>query len=260
MKSLCLALVLVLLAGCTGGLRIDDSHTATGQNSRVQYVVLHYTSADLQRSLDLLTQTEVSSHYLIGDAPPTVYRLVDENRRAWHVGVSEWQGAHLAQRFDHRHRAGQSGLLPDASGALLATFRAAADRHPDRAAQGHRQASPATAGLDHRAQRCGAAAQGRSGPAVPWKRLADEGLVPWPNEDAVARQQALFSTSLPSVQWFQEQLAQNGYTVPQHGELDEATRNVIAAFQMKYRPANYDGQPDAETAARLLVLNLQAAG
>ena len=91
-------------------------------------------------------------------------------------------------------------------------------------------------------------------------RLADEGLAPWPNEDAVARQQALFSTSLPSVQWFQEQLARNGYTVPQHGELDEATRNVIAAFQMKYRPANYDGQPDAETAARLLVLNLQAAG
>ena len=98
------------------------------------------------------------------------------------------------------------------------------------------------------------------GPLFPWKRLADEGLVPWPNEDAVARQQALFSTSLPSVQWFQEQLAQQGYTVPQHGELDEATRNVIAAFQMKYRPANHDGQPDAETAARLLVLNLQAAG
>ena len=74
MKSLCLALVLVLLAGCTGGLRIDDSHTATGQNSRVQYVVLHYTSADLQRSLDLLTQTEVSSaaladSRLIGTTP-----------------------------------------------------------------------------------------------------------------------------------------------------------------------------------------------
>jgi N-acetylmuramoyl-L-alanine amidase len=26
---------------------------------------------------------------------------------------------------------------------------------------------------------------------------------------------------------------------------------VIAAFQMKYRPAKYDGEPDAETAALL---------
>jgi N-acetylmuramoyl-L-alanine amidase len=29
---------------------------------------------------------------------------------------------------------------------------------------------------------------------------------------------------------------------------------VVAAFQMKYRPSNYDGQPDAETAAILTAL------
>ena len=38
-------------------------------------------------------------------------------------------------------------------------------------------------------------------------------------------------------------------------ELDKETRNVVAAFQMKYRPANFDGSPDAETAALLDVLN-----
>ena len=42
--------------------------------------------------------------------------------------------------------------------------------------------------------------------------------------------------------------------MPQHGELDQATRNVIAAFQMKYRPARHDGQPDLHTAALLLAL------
>ncbi len=46
--------------------------------------------------------------------------------------------------------------------------------------------------------------------------------------------------------------------MPQHGELDPATRNVLIAFQMKYRQARYDGEPDAETAALLLVLNKQA--
>jgi N-acetylmuramoyl-L-alanine amidase len=31
-------------------------------------------------------------------------------------------------------------------------------------------------------------------------------------------------------------------------------KNVTASFQMRYRPANYSGQPDAETAALLHVL------
>ncbi len=45
--------------------------------------------------------------------------------------------------------------------------------------------------------------------------------------------------------------------MPMHGELDEATRNVVAAFQMKYRPDLYDGEPDAQTAAMLLALTRQ---
>src|SRR3546814_18134136 len=33
----------------------------------------------------------VSSHY-VGEEDGTVYRLVPEDRRAWHAGVSYWQG------------------------------------------------------------------------------------------------------------------------------------------------------------------------
>jgi N-acetylmuramoyl-L-alanine amidase len=36
--------------------------------------------------------------------------------------------------------------------------------------------------------------------------------------------------------------------------MDEQTRTVLAAFQMKYRPANIDGVPDVETAALLEAL------
>jgi N-acetylmuramoyl-L-alanine amidase len=93
------------------------------------------------------------------------------------------------------------------------------------------------------------------GPLFPWRRLADAGLMVWPDAQAVTRQQALFSPSLPTVAWFQAQLARQGYEVPRDGELTEATRKVLAAFQMKYRPARYDGEPDAETAALLQVLN-----
>ena len=39
--------------------------------------------------------------------------------------------------------------------------------------------------------------------------------------------------------------------MPQTGEWDQTTHNVLSTFQMKYRPANIDGKPDTETAAYL---------
>ena len=93
------------------------------------------------------------------------------------------------------------------------------------------------------------------GPMFPWKRLADEGLGLWPDARAVAQQQARFAVNPPSAAWYQQQLARFGYAVPQTGEFDVATRHVIAAFQMRFRPQRFDGQPDAQTAAMLQVLN-----
>ncbi len=54
--SALLIVFLALLAGCTGGLRMDTSHPSVNHDSRVQFVVLHYTSTSLERSLQLLTQ------------------------------------------------------------------------------------------------------------------------------------------------------------------------------------------------------------
>ena len=95
------------------------------------------------------------------------------------------------------------------------------------------------------------------GPAFPWQRLAQEGLILWPEPQAVAIHLQNFTQQLPSTLWFQQQLAKVGYAVPEHGEFDQATRNVVAAFQMKYRPDLYDGEPDAHTAAMLLALTTQ---
>jgi N-acetylmuramoyl-L-alanine amidase len=93
------------------------------------------------------------------------------------------------------------------------------------------------------------------GPLFPWKRLAAEGLGMWPDAQAVARFQQQYSAALPSITWFQEELARLGYQTPQTGELDVATRHVIAAFQMHFRPSLFDGTPDAESAAILRALN-----
>ena len=95
------------------------------------------------------------------------------------------------------------------------------------------------------------------GPLFPWQRLAEAGFGLWPNAQAVEREQALFAGATPSATWFQQQLAQLGYETPQTGEWDVATRHVLAAFQMHYRPSRFDGAPDAESAAILKVLNTQ---
>ena len=92
MKFLSLIVSFVLLAGCASGPRMDTSHPSANHDSRVQFIVLHYTSTSLERSLQLLTSGPVSSHYLIGDTPPTIYKLVDESQRSWHAGESQWRG------------------------------------------------------------------------------------------------------------------------------------------------------------------------
>lgn len=57
-------------------------------------MILHdTTNSDAGQALRTLTDParEVSAHYLIG-RDGTLYRLVDEEKRAWHAGASYWGG------------------------------------------------------------------------------------------------------------------------------------------------------------------------
>ena len=247
MKSLVAALAL-LLAGCATGPRIDTSYTAAGQDSRVQFLVLHFTSTDFDPALRILTGDRVSSHYLVRDDPPAIYRLVDEGRRAYHAGVSSWKGYtqlnanSIGIEIVNRGDDDPSGWAPYPDAQMDLVMELVKDivkRHeirPERIV-GHSDIAP---------QR-----KVDPGPRFPWKRLADAGLIAWPDAKTVADRLPEFERTLPEVEWFQTMLARHGFDVPRHGELDPATRNVLRAFQMKYRPARYDGTPDAETGALL---------
>ena len=64
------------------------------RNAPVEIVVLHYTEmlgpdVAIERMCD--PQAKVSAHYLIAE-DGTVTRLVPEDKRAWHAGVSYWRG------------------------------------------------------------------------------------------------------------------------------------------------------------------------
>ena len=235
-----------------GGHSISERYTATSHDSRVQFIVLHNTETGFGESLKILTEGPVSSHYLVDANPPRIYRLVPEGRRAWHAGASSWRGVtalnatsigiEIVNDGNNGHREGPFAPYDPAQvEAVVALVKDIATRYRVQPHHivGHSDIAP------QRKQ--------DPGPAFPWQRLVQAGLVPWPDEALVAEAQARFTGAVPAVAWFQEKLAAHGFEVPRHGELDVATRNVIAAFQMKYRPARCDGEPGAETAAWLEV-------
>jgi N-acetylmuramoyl-L-alanine amidase len=243
-----------------GGLPVVTTHTSRGQDSRAMFLILHYTVADLPISLKVLTEQEVSAHYLLSDeTPPRVFRLVDESRRAWHSGVSGWKGHRLLNAssigIEIVHPGYKPGPGPDRQriyqpfpeaqiDALIPLVRDIVQRHqirPDRVLA-HGEVTPAY--------------KEDPGPTFPWARLAAAGLVPpLPDVARVAAQRAVYELALPDAPWFQQQLQQWGYVIERSGQWDEQSRRVMMNFQMRYRPSNHGAEMDAESAALLWVLN-----
>jgi N-acetylmuramoyl-L-alanine amidase len=258
--------VSLLVAGCAtpgmgtteGGIPVVTTHTSKGQDSRALFLVIHYTVADLPQSLHILTEREVSAHYLLTDeTPPRIYRLVDENRRAWHSGLSGWKGHRLLNAssigIEIVHpgfRKGPDGekvfapFAPTQIDALIPLVRDIVTRHqirPERVL-GHGEVTPSY--------------KEDPGPTFPWHRLAAAGLVPaLPDAVRVAAQRAVYEAALPDVAWFQQQLQQWGFQIERTGLWDEQSRRVMMNFQMRYRPSDHRAEMDAESAALLWVLN-----
>lgn len=254
----------MLAAGCALGPRIDERHTARAQGSRVQHIVLHYTVGAFDSALKTLTEGPVSSHYLVARDPPTVYRLVAEDRRAFHAGVSSWRGQTGLNASSIGIEIVNSGPLgppllaaePPAwlperwepfpktqIDAVIALVRDIMRRHDVKPHMvvGHSDIAPSRK-MD-------------PGPLFPWWRLHAAGLVPWPDDTQVAQALAQWQDQpLPDARWFQQRLAALGHAVPDHGQWDNPTRDVLVAFQTRWRPRLYNGRPDAETAAILQVV------
>ncbi len=242
----------------SGGVPIDTSLSAKGQDSRVLFLIIHYTVADLPWSIKILTEQEVSAHYLVSDeTPPRIFRLVDESRRAWHSGPSAWKGHRMLNANSVGIEIVHPGfkLGPDKVriyqpfsktqiDALVPLVKDIVQRHqirPDRIL-GHGEVTSQY--------------KEDPGPTFPWKLFAGLGITPpWPDDTRVATQRLVYEAALPDAAWFQAALAQWGHEIERTEKWDEQSQRVLMNFQMRYRPGNYSGQPDAESAALLFVLN-----
>jgi len=250
-------------AALTSGFVLDQSHTSVNQDSRIRSVILHYTALPLEESLRALTaeRTQVSAHYLVpevGNAQGihTIYQLVPEQRRAWHAGFSYWQGERMINSSsigieivntgyptaDEKLPADQRHWAPFPSAQVEAVALLIKDivgRHaiPPHRIVGHGDIAPGR--------------KSDPGPLFPWSRLfAEFSLGAWPEADRVAfhRVQKAFNGDIGALQ---KKFLAYGYDAPASGILDSQTRNVVTAFQMHFRPARCDGNPDIETVAIL---------
>jgi N-acetylmuramoyl-L-alanine amidase len=221
----------------------------------VDILLLHYTGMpDADQALDWLCdpQSGVSCHYFIHE-DGRIVRLVDEDRRAWHAGASCWAGeSDINSRSigleiaNYGHAAladktmpGQAGLPPFPGSqidAVIALCRDILTRHdiPPHRVLAHSDVAPAR--------------KEDPGEAFPWDRLADAGIGHWVKPEPIHG--GLFlsvgDTGEP-VEALQSMLGLYGYEIAVTGCFDEATKQVVTAFQRHFRPERADGIADASS-------------
>lgn len=237
---------------------------AVAQNFRQKYIILHYTAIDDEKSIRVLSQGGVSSHYLINSYDDNeIYQLVDENKRAYHAGVSHWRGANnLNDTSIGIEIVNLSTNLP--SGEYY--FAPYPDYQIKKVAElvkdiADRYSIPPTNILAH--SDVAPTRKQDPGPQFPWKMLHDQyGIGMWydeatkyrlmnemTNEEFLENQMSMSFASK-----CQELLKKFGYEATITGEWDKKTKQIVTAFQYHFRPEKYDGVMDLETYAILQAL------
>lgn len=279
--KLCFILcICVFIASCVG-----SSYTqlpSANYSFRVKSLVMHFTAIDYQKSVDaLVAEGYVSSHYLIPESHDPSYpyselkimQLVDETERAWHAGVSYWQGrtglndssigieiVNVPQCFENKlamqaagmaaraeHGANRLCIFPDFDPKQIElVIKLSKDilaRNPDispTAVVGHSDIAPSR--------------KNDPGPRFPWYELYKEGIGAWYDDETLARYWQLFNAAQPDIGLLQHALNIYGYGITETGILDQQSVDTLSAFQMHFLPWQVSGKPDASTAAAIFAL------
>ena len=255
-----------MLSGC-----ISNKYTfieSENFDTRVSYLIIHFTSQNTQESIRTLTENSlfpVSSHYLITDTGKVI-QMVNENERAWHAGRSYWQGFtainDLSIGIEIVNQSGCKKEIEEISSIgslnkyctfesfsedqiqnLIKLIEGILERHPRIKPFGilaHSDIAP-TRKLD-------------PGPLFPWEELAIIGIGAWYDNDDYLLYYDKFNENMPQLEFLQEKLRDFGYKIDITGLNDKQSIAAVRAFQLHFRPKNYDGYFDAETSAILFSL------
>ncbi len=226
----------------------------------INVLVLHYTGMTsageaLERMRDPVFK--VSAHWCI-DEDGQLYRLVPEELRAWHAGLSYWRQRHLVndvsigiELVNPGHEFGYRPFPGAQMNTLIALSKEILARYdiPPANVVGHSDIAP------HRKQ--------DPGELFDWARLAREGIGVWPHGpgEPNGRAPALKKGARgDGVRAFQKNLFDFGYGLYVDGHYGEESEAIVRAFQRHFRQARVDGIADGATRAILEHLLKQTAG
>ncbi|MFG1420638.1 N-acetylmuramoyl-L-alanine amidase [Xanthobacter sp. VTT E-85238] len=230
-------------SGLVGALAPSPNHGE--RKAPIDMVLLHYTgmeSAEAAIALLRSPAAEVSCHYVVLE-DGTIVQMVPEARRAWHAGVSSWEGVTDTNSrsigieiVNPGHDLGYPDF-PDAQiTAVAALVVDIVARHAIRADRvlAHSDVAPAR--------------KQDPGEKFPWEFLHHAGGGHFVHEAprGGGRFFMLGDAGQP-VAALQAMLALYGYGIAVSGVFDAATRDVVAAFQRHFRRSRVDGVADGST-------------
>jgi N-acetylmuramoyl-L-alanine amidase len=236
-----------------------------GFNNRIRFLVFHYTAGNFAGSVNALTGPNVSAHYLVPDitdpsylsagyTEQEVFNLVDESKRAWHAGTSAWGnrnnlndtsiGVEIVNlATDNQGTFTFPPYQPQQVAAIEELALNILERYPE--------ISPVNV-VGHSDIAIGRKSD--PGPMFPWHALYLKGVGAWfenSTRDSYLRQYT--EAGVPDRATLLKLFKTYGYDVSGAGT-ESGFRHLVRAFQLHFRPENYDGAVDAQTAATLAAL------
>lgn len=217
----------------------SPNHGPRPAGTPVDILLIHYTG--MRTAADALDRlrdpaAQVSAHYTI-DEDGTIYRMVPEQRRAWHAGVSCWRGDRDVngrsigiELVNPGHDWGYRPFPEAQMASLERLARAVMRRHGimPSGVLGHSDVAPMR--------------KRDPGELFDWSRLARAGVGLWPEptaRDADPREDG----------GIERLLARIGYDLTSDADPAAAAHAAIAAFQRRFRASKVDGIADAQTLA-----------
>lgn len=223
----------------------------------IDTLVLHYTELDLEPSLQILRDGPVSVHYVVAE-DGRVFRLLGEEKVAFHAGLSQWRGRTAVNErslgIEIVNRDGNRHPYPEPQiAAVIELCQGILARHSGidgGGVVGHSDIAPKRK-ID-------------PGITFPWRRLAEAGIGVWPGRGELEAREGLGEGETVG-----ELLGRCGYPPP-HGygskdgrpalfawgetprpQVDHVvwvdSAEILAAFQRRFRPGRVDGRADGET-------------